>query len=361
MRIDVKTISTLIITTTLLMSAATPTFAQESPADATAEEKRPITVAVLNFDVGQSADPQLASLFSDVVAIMLTSQGDFQVVDRTSIEQTLQEQSLSLTGLVSNEDAVRIGKLVGARLLVIGKVIEVGKARMMTAKVIGTETTLMNGVLVKGDLASPPEEMIAQLANDLATKIVEVGPQLVAQDDAPDTLQALLDALKDQPLPSVAVIIPEEHLRQRTIPLPQPPDPAAETEIKKRLTEAGFKVLDVPQNDLVDWSHNLRTGGSNAPWPQGLSDVDYVIVGEAFSEEGGSIQRLQTATARLEINVIARADGRIVLADRATARAVDLSPEIAGKTALQRTGHVMALRVLQYFVDHQEAEPQPEE
>lgn len=352
--IHVLTVALAMLTPLL---AIRPARAQPEAGDAP-PVKPPITVAVLNFDVGQATDPALAALFSDVVAITLTVQGDFRVVDRTSIEQTLREQQLQLTGLVSNDDAIRVGKLVGARLLVIGKVIELGKARMLTAKVIGTETTLMDGVLVKGGLDQPADELIAQLANEVSAKIVDAGPRLVAQEDAPDPAHALVAALRERALPTVAVFIPEEH--RPALPQRQPPDPAAETEIKKLLIEAGFKVMDLPQNDLADWTRDVRTGQSTAPWPQGLEPVDFVVIGEGFSEDAGSIQRLRSATARLEVNLIARADGRIVLADRATARAVDLSPEIAGKTALQRAGRQLGVAVLRHFADTTRPAPEPQ-
>ncbi len=37
------------------------------------------------------------------------------------------------------------------------------------------------------------------------------------------------------------------------------------------------------------------------------------------------------------------------MADRSTDRAVDLSENIAGKKALQKSGRVLGLRVLEYF------------
>ena len=53
--------------------------------------------------------------------------------------------------------------------------------------------------------------------------------------------------------------------------------------------------------------------------------------------------------ARAEINVISRSSGKIVMADRSTDRAVDPSENIAGKKALQKSGRVLGLRVLEYF------------
>ncbi len=49
--------------------------------------------------------------------------------------------------------------------------------------------------------------------------------------------------------------------------------------------------------------------------------------------------------------MVSRKDGKVVLTDRATTRAADLSENIAGKKALQCGGRAMAIRLLQHFAD----------
>ena len=61
--------------------------------------------------------------------------------------------------------------------------------------------------------------------------------------------------------------------------------------------------------------------------------------------------RLRFASARAEVNVIRRRDGRIVLADRATTRGVDLAEQVAGKTALQKAGRRLAASLLRALAD----------
>jgi hypothetical protein len=46
-----------------------------------------------------------------------------------------------------------------------------------------------------------------------------------------------------------------------------------------------------------------------------------------------------------------RKTGKVFLSDRQTARAVDLAENTAGKTALQKAGHALGLRILGYFAD----------
>ncbi|MCY2925432.1 MAG: sigma-70 family RNA polymerase sigma factor [Planctomycetota bacterium] len=101
-------------------------------------------------------------------------------------------------------------------------------------------------------------------------------------------------------------------------------------------------------NGMKDWARGLAKA-KDSPWPAALDKADYVIVGEAFSEFALRTGDLVTCAARGEINVIERKTGRIVLPDRADARAVDLAEALAGKTALQSVARVLGLRGLSEF------------
>src|SRR5207248_12049 len=119
-----------------------------------------------------------------------------------------------------------------------------------------------------------------------------------------------------------------------------------ETEIKLVLKECGVTIKDVAQNDLADWNRNTDPNHVDN-WPRSLQSADLVITGKAFSEFAARIGNLVSCGARAEINVISRKDGKIILADRATTRDVDLSEGLAGKKALQKAGRALAVRILE--------------
>ena len=151
----------------------------------------------------------------------------------------------------------------------------------------------------------------------------------------------------------MAVVIPEEHIRapvRIAVGTLVVPDPAVETELKSILIDAGVDVRDVQDNALADWVNDFESGAGTA-WPRSLEGVDWVIVGEAFSQGAGVMGQLQFASARAEINVIQRKDGRIVRADRVTTRGVDLAEQIAGKTALEKAGRQLAQGLLRQMIE----------
>ena len=127
-------------------------------------------------------------------------------------------------------------------------------------------------------------------------------------------------------------------------------DPAVETEIKKVLTDCGFTVQDVQENEVTDFSHGWTAKEVNS-WPRSLEKVDMLVAGDAFSEFAARIGNIVSCSARAEINLVSRKDGKIVVADRITTRAADLSENIAGKKALQNAGRAMGIRLLQHFAE----------
>ncbi len=162
-----------------------------------------------------------------------------------------------------------------------------------------------------------------------------------------DPLPALQKVLKGRKLPTVAVVVPEEHIGRTAVAMA---DPAVETEIKRLLLTCGVKIKDLKQNELADWTRDVGQDAAE-PWPRSLTGVDLVVTGEAFSEFTAQMGNLISCSARAEMNVISRKDGRIVQTDRVTTRAVDLAQNTAGRMALQKAGRVMAIRVLQYLVE----------
>ncbi|MEX0654592.1 MAG: CsgG/HfaB family protein [Phycisphaeraceae bacterium] len=333
----------------LVLALGLPAAAQEGEPEPAAAD-RPLTVAVLDFDVDDVADAGLGEIIGQTVTIMLAGEPGFETLDRAAIDRLLAEQELTLTGLVDTAAAVEVGQLVGARLLIVGRAFQLGERTFITAKLIGTETSRVDGVLVQGEPGAPLDELVLALAQRLAERLPEAGPRLVADGRPVDPLPALREALAGRELPRVAVVITEEHVGQPR-DRPAAPDPAAETEVKRLLRAAGVTVQDVEGNVLTQWAEAARRG-RRQPWPRELAGVDLVVAGEAFSEFAAQIGNLHSVAARVEINVISRSRGEIVVADRATTRAVDLAEQIAGKSALEKAGRSVAVELLRYIDEH---------
>jgi TolB-like protein len=310
--------------------------------------KPKLTVAVLDFAAKDPGNPDLGKQVAETVAVSLSMEDTLTVVDRSDLERTAGEHELNLSGVVDTNTAVRLGKMVGARILVTGKVFPLGNKIILTAKLIGTETTLVEGVLVKGEASGAIDELVLSLAEKIAEKLYAEGPTLVGKPDPEDdTFARLQRTLRSRKLPTVAIVVREEHHGETAN---QRLDPAAETEIKRMLLACKVPVRDVEANTLTDWMGGIGKGRIGT-WPQSLAGVDLVIAGEAFSEYSTRVGNLVSCAGRVEVNVIDRTSGKVVLADRRTARSADLSEGMAGKAALEKAAHEVGLLVLEQMVE----------
>lgn len=295
-------------------------FQMASPLQA--DKEQPLSLAILRLEDRSSNDKEQGKNVGDLLFAGLASMAGIVLVERDDIDKVLAELAMNMTGAVSEDEAVRAGNLLGAKILLTGSVFKTGKATIIVAKLIGTETGKVLGESVKGtDLEAMTEELVIKLHK----RLIQSGSELVAKPVVrEDRLESLKKKLAGRKLPTASISIPESHVNRQTV------DPAAQTEFMFYYRELGGEVLE-----------QQKEGGE----PPELR-----ITGEGLSEFAARTGSMVSVKARLEVKIVDK-DNKVVAADSQTVIRTDLTEILAGKAALQEAAAKMAERILPKLAD----------
>ena len=129
-------------------------------------------VAVLDFK-SILAPEDLGIAVAEILRTELIGVGEYTVIERGMLEEILSEQELQLTGAVDSETAVEIGKLTGAKLVVIGSIVKTGSVYTINSRFIDVETGIAKvGQNIRGQGEDQISNMVHQLALIIAGKTV---------------------------------------------------------------------------------------------------------------------------------------------------------------------------------------------
>ena len=290
--------------------------------DALAESQTQVfPSAVLDFKARGTGLKGYGPKIADALFATLASAPEIYLVDRQDLDNVLNEHQLNLSGMVNSQQAVQVGQLTGAKLLITGTINEFDSHLVLVAKIISTETSRVLGASVTGQNDDDILPLVEKLADQVVEKIKTRAPELVpARETKADIVNAINQEIGPGERPSIAVDISERHVGKATF------DPVAETEIIAVARATRFDIIDASSG------HSKNT--------------DLLLTGEGFSEFAGRRGDLVSVKARLEVRAIDRASGKIIAIDRQTEVEVDLSEHIAGKKALQRAAAAIAARML---------------
>ncbi|WP_182868404.1 CsgG/HfaB family protein [Rhodopirellula sp. JC639] len=309
------------MTIRLLISCLLLVFVNGWATRALASEPAVYPMAVFPFQQRGPGNSDLGEQVTMLLTAHLLERPDLYLVEREGLAKIIDEQELNLSGMVDPDSATRIGQLTGARILVVGSVSEMNDKIYVVAKAIGTETSRVLGASAKGRIDGDLDNLTGNLAEKIARTVIHRGHELVA--DRPtreDRIADLKKAVRNQRLPKLSIEVRERHVGQITI------DPAAETELTLFSTEAGFAVT------------NVRESKPN--------DAEVLLIGEGISEFAARHGDLVSVKARLEVKAVDQTSGKVIAIDREVAIAVDLTEQIAGKSALQDAAASIATRLL---------------
>jgi len=328
-----------------------PLWAAEKPEAKAGKRYR---VAILPFESGKTkeGEQELGSQVADLLAGVLGTADNLELVQRAELEKVLREHSLNLTGVADPAQQLQMGKLVGAQFLVTGRMFPLDRDLALVGKLTSVETSKMVALVVQGPLSEKLAPLVQKLADQVKTAIQNKAEALLpAADGTPDAAESIRQALEKNrgqgprlnQLPQVVVQILETHRAAQ----PARVDPAAATEFLSLLKDCRFSVADANAQDrtLAEWARKFLADSDIKP-PLGKVQGDVLLVGEGFSEFGTRMGDLVTCVARLEVQAVDVQTGKVLAIGRRTTRATDLAEGVAAKSALERAAREIAVKLI---------------
>lgn len=144
------------------------------PATAMGQDTRP-GIAVWPFEnggsYGQDAEDfeALRVGLQQILITELARNGSMRVVERSRLNDLIQEQDLGASGRVDPNTAAQIGKLVGAKFMVLGGFVDLFGDFRIDARIVDVET----GELVKTDNVTAKREQLYRLVVELSTQLTQ--------------------------------------------------------------------------------------------------------------------------------------------------------------------------------------------
>jgi len=167
--------------------------------------KRP-TVAIMLFDYGGKA-AELEPLREGLAQMLISDLSGIpqvQIVERARLKDLLAEQKLGRSGKLDSATTARVGKLLGARLLVLGSYFDLGANIRVDARVVEVET----GKVIRAAAANGPavdfwtieQELAGKLGNILGEALPDIAPAKLPARPRPPQMKTTVVATYGQAL-----------------------------------------------------------------------------------------------------------------------------------------------------------------
>ncbi|NQW99332.1 hypothetical protein HQ447_01645 [bacterium] len=299
--------------------------------------------------VGGAGTTGVGAFVFEVLEAQLSGKADYDLVDRKRLSDLLAEQSLGAAGLTQDQ-ASKVGKLVGANYYVFGESKQAGERTAIQCRVVQVETGLLKPVLLIVPNDADPMTTGEQLAAQVNDAIIKLEGKTTTEQATADAGQKLtLPA--DVKRPTIAFRIPEVSVT----PQARTADPAAEKSLESFLQANGCKMVQLSRPSQAVSPAPVATitvlTASSPAVPQGahlegkeheelLSEarakgVEVIILGVATSERATQIGPFTAARARVELSAVRVGDSRILATASGYGVGSDLSNFIAEKKAIE--------------------------
>jgi len=145
------------------------------PSAARAEFKK-TKIAVLDFQIqgGRNDNPDMGKIVAEWFITALVQEGRFDVIERRLLEKVLQEQKIGVSGIVDESSASKLGKVLGAKIVITGTVLEFQNVLEVNARILEVESSSI--IAAESVKSSSGAARLEDLVVEMSQKIIKDFP-----------------------------------------------------------------------------------------------------------------------------------------------------------------------------------------
>ena len=132
---------------------------------------RPVTMVFMDVKTEGSGGEKQVTMLASRVTQALEAEGKVQMVERELLAKLLEELNLSASNLADPATALKLGKLLSARVMITGSILPEKKGMTIVLRFIDTETTAVRKVL---NVDAPSTDIDRDVAQSVAKGINEL-------------------------------------------------------------------------------------------------------------------------------------------------------------------------------------------
>lgn len=291
-----------------------------------------ITLAVNQTNAANGKDG-LAAFAFEVLQVELAGDAAYELVDRKRLHELLSEQALGASGL-TNDQAAKIGKLVGAKYYIFGETMTSGARSAINCRVVQVETGVLKPILISMGKDEDPMAVgtrLAQQVRDAVTKLEGRVATEVADAKELGKLKVPTESVR----PVVAFRIPETS----TTPQGRAADPAAEKALEDFFLTNEFKIvaLSRPSQMAAPPAALHLEGPEHEALLREARDkgVQVLVLGIATSDRAAQIGSFTAARARVELAAVDTRSSQVLATVSGYGTGTDPSQFVAEKKAIE--------------------------
>lgn len=270
-------------------------------------------VTIFPFLPAEGKATPMERTVSDVIAARLDLNPAMYLLPKERLSALAREAGVDLGGRISEEEALRIGRLAGAHIMVVGRTRKVEREMVVVARVVGVQNAQSEEVFVSGSTVGRIRPLITELADGISRTIAESGRDILSGVSG---TEAAISSLKEKTarmeLPAVYLQVHENYSGEP-------------------------RVSPATREELLRF---LRAGG--IPLAPEKSAAEVVIFGRSKGMPASSSGALVTSDIEIELRAVAPVRGELLAVVSTSHSAVDIFASTSATKAFREATAAIA-------------------